>query len=757
VTEEKRAMIKNLAKLDENTFTKEYVVPVFEAMGYTRSDYNGGTYEFGKDAIMVTKVPPNTNYVILIQSKRKSGISTKHALNELIVQLSQCINDGIYLTDTEKVYANEVYIACNDTLSSRDREKIFRALPSNSKVPKILDAPEFVSLVCDYSDDIKKKLLNNSDILTFSAKLEGSNQELLTAINSKKLVDINEIYSDLSFFIGHIESQSIISSPVNVYSHSVLLNVNEWNKLKPVLEKLRNKYSINLLVEDSEEIETKFNTLSMQTAENNKKIEKEIIGTVLELDIEKDRTTQHFENLGTNYLECTIEISSNKSPSILHKFLKTTQETLEFLNFINTNKRSLQKILHISKSSYSPSRLTISPFTIFDSGLDISVYGQAGAGKTTTLNQYAAYLLSKGRKDLLYIRLNTVIESYDNKKKSESDKNINLIDWAILISKSINISKEAVGDLHEFLKTCSVLILDGLDEVYSTMTNIIDDLNEFKRRFPNIQIVTSSRDCVSYLNEINFLGITLLPFTKTQLKSFVVSYFDNEKLSTRLVKKIENRNLYDVISNPLLATVACELVKQGIDSFTNENEIYDCRLKLLLDAYDKVKKINRNIHTFEQLCEVSEKLALSMHKSGIRQIAFNDALERITSHSAHSKKLNKSILEELIDPCNLIIKEAASGLLTFGHFRFQEHLVAKAIAKDRSIRFYDICQNQFWVGALVLFAQNNPIEFLIDEFGSAVYENPIIADTLHLMSSKSAIKNNRNLLDLIGLKNSFYE
>ncbi|MBL4631044.1 MAG: hypothetical protein JKY14_07750, partial [Paraglaciecola sp.] len=28
----------------------------------------------------------------------------------------------------------------------------------------LLDAPEFVSLVCDYSDDIKKKLLNNSDV-----------------------------------------------------------------------------------------------------------------------------------------------------------------------------------------------------------------------------------------------------------------------------------------------------------------------------------------------------------------------------------------------------------------------------------------------------------------------------------------------------------------------------------------------------------------------------------------------------------------
>ncbi|MGB3726057.1 MAG: AAA family ATPase [Glaciecola sp.] len=412
-------------------------------------------------------------------------------------------------------------------------------------------------------------------------------------------------------------------------------------------------------------------------------------------------------------------------------------------------------MLNVSKEEYKPARLTFSPFTILDSGLDISVYGQAGAGKTTTLNQYAAYLISKKIKNVLYIRLNTLVDSYEKRRIGEFEKSLNLVKWAILVSKSIDITKDAVIDLNKFLISCTVLIVDGLDEVYSTMPKIIESLNEFKKLYPDIQIITSSRDCVSYLDEIKFLGITLLPFTPNQLDSFVKSYFDDAALSKRLCKKIKSKELYDVISNPLLATVACELVKQGIDSFSNENEIYDCRKKLLLGAYDSVKNVNRTIHTYEQLGHVAERLALSMHQSGIRQLSFENALERITSHSASNRQLNKSILEELINPCNFIFKDPITELLSFGHFRFQEHLVAEMISKDRSIKFIEICRETFWSGALVLFAKNKSIEFLFDELGPLAQEDPAISSTLHLMSSKSAIKNNRNLKDLITI-NEFY-
>ncbi|MGB3726056.1 MAG: restriction endonuclease [Glaciecola sp.] len=260
MTEEKVAMSRNLALLDENTFTKDYVVPLFESMGYTKSEFNGGTYEFGKDAIMVKEIPPDTNFVVLIQSKRKSGFSSKNAINELIVQVSQCINDGVFLTENTRVKADQVYIASPDKLPNRAIEKVFRALPNDTKT-KILDGPAVVSLVCKYSDILKKKLLNNNDYLTFSAKLADSNKELLTAIKAKKIVDINQIYSDLSFFIGDIESQSILKSPISAPASIVTIALDEWNSLKPITDKLFELYKLKIFSDENTTIDNKFKKL----------------------------------------------------------------------------------------------------------------------------------------------------------------------------------------------------------------------------------------------------------------------------------------------------------------------------------------------------------------------------------------------------------------------------------------------------------------------------------------------------------------
>ncbi|BBI48766.1 hypothetical protein HORIV_11870 [Vreelandella olivaria] len=54
-------------------------------------------------------------------------------------------------------------------------------------------------------------------------------------------------------------------------------------------------------------------------------------------------------------------------------------------------------------------------------------------------------------------------------------------------------------------------------------------------------MIVSSRDCVSYLKDISFLGITLLPFTKPQLIKFINGWFDDSAQANKLISAIEKK------------------------------------------------------------------------------------------------------------------------------------------------------------------------------------------------------------------------
>ena len=64
-------------------------------------------------------------------------------------------------------------------------------------------------------------------------------------------------------------------------------------------------------------------------------------------------------------------------------------------------------------------------------------------------------------------------------------------------------------------------------------------------------------------------------------------------------------------------------------------------------------------------------------------------------------------INELIDPCNILVPMTDDGKFRFGHLRYQEHLVAKELTSNRSIDLLPLLENIWWRGALVLFAQMN--------------------------------------------------
>lgn len=156
----------------------------------------------------------------------------------------------------------------------------------------------------------------------------------------------------------------------------------------------------------------------------------------------------------------------------------------------------------------------------------------------------------------------------------------------ILLSRNIPPVNENIEDARKIISDDAVLILDGLDEVYNAIPDVVPAISHFKMTNKNTQLIISSRDCVSYLNDINFLGITLLPFTKDQLHLFIKGWLDDNEKANNLIKSIDERDLYEHLKTPLLATITCSLVQKGIKAPSTENEIYSERLMLLTGEYD---------------------------------------------------------------------------------------------------------------------------------------------------------------------------
>jgi hypothetical protein len=431
---------------------------------------------------------------------------------------------------------------------------------------------------------------------------------------------------------------------------------------------------------------------------------------------------EYILNYKDNYITNINKINNKKlGNENLKNFLTSTERILSLISQLRDKDSLLSEIISFREHDKKQDRVSISPHDIFSTGHDIAVYGGAGVGKTTTLQAYADLMSEYREKELIYIPLNRLVDDYKkfigNIKNIESLKE-DLLIKIILLSKGITPTREQVEDVRGFLSGRIVVILDGLDEVYNEIPQIISAISTFKSKNPNTQFIVSSRDCVSYLNDINFLGITLLPFTLEQLKKFIYGWFENETEKAKsLISAIKKRELFDYIKTPLLATITCSLVKKGVDAPSSENEIYSERLNLFTGEYDSHKNIERQKQKGELLRKCAMKIAFDMHTSGLRSET-KEEMGNILGTSligVYEKPLLISCLDELINPCNILVQDPLTKKFSFGHFRFQEHLASLELKYNRSIDLSELLFDDWWRGALCLYAQDNDVASLIED------------------------------------------
>lgn len=344
--------------------------------------------------------------------------------------------------------------------------------------------------------------------------------------------------------------------------------------------------------------------------------------------------------------------------------------------------------------------------------MNVVLFGEAGAGKTTTLDMYAMKVAASEHQDWLplFLPLTKIIDSSNKITTNTLEAASALENEIIRYFKANNL----VTNKEEFRDTLSkkgrvIFLFDGVDEISKSSPWVINAIPQLAQSYPNSQIIISSRLTENQLDHMDFLKLTLMPFDDEQLIKFISAWFTDDKSKIGLINEhlVSNANISKIIRTPLLATILCVLAESNVPLPTSELSLYKERLKLLLGHYDVHKGIRRQESHNDILEVIARKIAFSFHSSE-KRMATIDAIIGI-SIGALSMKYEKTAIEtavnELCDPCNILIPMSTNGEWGFGHLRYQEHLVAEELIRNRGVEIEPYLTSSWWRSVLVLFSQ----------------------------------------------------
>lgn len=392
---------------------------------------------------------------------------------------------------------------------------------------------------------------------------------------------------------------------------------------------------------------------------------------------------------------------------------------------------------------------------VFNTGINIAIIGDAGAGKSTTLEMFArkCYEMNSSDKLTLFLPLTKVVSPQMEEEKdhfSALEKGIlNYINNVQNKSIQLNQLREIINGYEK-----SVFIFDGVDEVARTAPWIVEAINKLVEVYRKSQVIMSSRIGGKYLSEIKFLTITVLPFTDKQLTDFITGWFKNDPSKILEIKNHlkNNKSVDEVVRNPLLATILCTLAESNVPLPTKEISLYKERIKLLLGHYDIHKQAKRLESHHEILEAVTRKIAYKLHTSTKRMDTKEKLIEmaRVSLGHIYSNDQLELAVTELISSCNILTLMSSDSEFGFGHLRYQEHLAAEEIVKDRGIEIPPLLYSQWWRSVMVLFAQ------MTDNF-YAIFESQLeahiglgkTAATIEAMLAVRSEKERKNIGELI--------
>lgn len=767
---ERNKFLRIIQGYNENKLTKTVIIPLLENMGFQKVEFYGGVNEEGKDILCWETDKFEQLNLTVVQVKHFKLInksSSSQSLQTIINQLTTCFKKPLLYTDQTSHYPIEAMLITTFPVDSKTLQTRFSQFPDISeKRIRVIDGLKLTDLLIKHYPIAIKNLLGLRADITNKLGQTLDNGILLKALGYSEKKDLRRIYTDIDFSLGKLTTKLFFKGIFNPITKSVLLNEPEWIEFKRSNAIISKEFYANYVDKPFNEIEENYKlsleahkqweirlrdhqkqkpNFPVRRDDSDEKIEKEYNSRLGEIRNSEPQLGYKFDINGVmiaqeievkrRWIEDNIHKFNNKTDidiNALRGFLEKCVSIIESATLFFSNEKICTSLLYndeiILRRDLESTRFKLSIHDIFATGINTIVLGEAGAGKSTSLQAYALYNSEKTEKIILYLPLARIAQNWDKYESNlPDDKKVKLFDEGIakyLISKGIAISPEQFKS--EISTKGTVFLLDGLDEAIKMNPWLPKAIAHLSDKYKsNIQVIVSSRMSGSYYNEIPFLTVTLLPFTDTQRDAFIIKWFEPDEI--HFVDKIRlhlktNKAISEVAKNPLLNTILCVLAKNEIDLPTTEIRLYNDRIKLLTGYYDRAKNIDSRISSMPQTLEtIAQKLAFQLHNESKRE-EDNLTLEKLVIHltvGLYSAKEAKTALEELIDPCNILVPMTDDGKFGFGHLAYQEHLAAKEISSDRSINIISLLKHTWWRNPLIFYAKmTKDLTWLINDIGN---------------------------------------
>lgn len=810
--------------IDENDFTRTYLLPLFKALRYDKVEFYGGIDEKGKDIIAWERDRFEAISLTVAQVKYykpTARAGDKNAFGAVVTQLQQALEKTVPFTDGKVYLPTTIILITPYIIDTRALETRFEAIDSlrNARI-KILDATDLSILLDKYLPELVGEIVGNQNVCNSVILNTLTNIDLKNALNSSDLKEISNIYCDLDFAVGKTTTRLFFSFEFMPQKKQVTVSVNDWQRLAEISKSCELVFGAKLISEDLNRVVKRFKDILISNNKINERVDKlqekiaalgieEFIDAIIDRGLlersddirdialemhdlrskynnikkkESDSYKQYLVDTKNNISELILnkskidsdgfvmllnnfvsvqkdyEVLETKMQSeqakrkpeavevsfdatLLSKKLKEKQshlhEMLSSLESQNTNIRDISLIVkecftilseadtvlthntvadfvgisrdQVCRPVSSMDRISVSVHKLFQTRSNFVLYGEAGAGKSTTLQTYARKVINNSADSFVYyIPLSKAFNNVSIQVIDDVDYGNKLIEVIIKYLASIGIASNVTTFTCQLESGKCTLILDGIDEVIEKIPWIIKGIITVNARFTKTQMLLSSRLTGNYIDQLPFFSLTLLPFTDPQRHKFFTLWLSDQTKVTRLEQHLsKNPELNEIVRNPLLATLLCSLADHDAPLPDNEIKIYEERMNLLLGLYDIHKKSVRTSSHSSDLWRVARKTAYILHAHEKRHAKKESLLlelyERLDGKV--SPEIIQSAFSELIDPCNILVTMTEDGQIGYGHLRFQEYLAACELQSNRGVSPFHFLNKPSWKGALVLFSK----------------------------------------------------
>ena len=342
---------------------------------------------------------------------------------------------------------------------------------------------------------------------------------------------------------------------------------------------------------------------------------------------------------------------------------------------------------------------------IFEEVKRLVIIGQAGSGKSTTL-QYLAYnLLQDDNKIPFYFPLKeyTSRESLLNQIASEVGIE------TVYVKKMIAEGK-------------AILLLDGLNEVIreEERRNLIIEINSIKAQYKNCLFALTTR--VSILqHQFELPVFELQPLSDKQIEEFVRK---NSSINLNLFEtlKLTQPRFIELCRNPLILKMLCSVMS---DKNINIPETKGLLIESFINNILQREQFKNTTFSSDKLNFFLLEIGYQTRSESKVSFPLEDILTVISKASAEIDPLvdRLGIINSLVD-INFLVRN--KNQISFRHELYQEFFAAKGLLKKSSIESIGILFNKKeWEEPLLLYfgLTNQRREFLINLSGV----NPLLA------------------------------